>query len=112
MLDRAHSGAVLLQISMFQLRTTAIFYLIRDPSLSSFHFGRPFRIDSEEITVQMPFHLDHESNNDVWQQATDNANTKDAGMAVLKEWVFLCETLVPLIRKLLARYHIHPEKMD
>lgn len=56
-------------------------------SLSSFHFGRPFRIDSEEITVQNP---------DQYFTTASSGNH----LMVLKEWVFLSETLVPVIRTL------------
>lgn len=56
-------------------------------NLSSFHFGRPFRIDSEEITVRL---LD---------QASADDETRSS-LVTLEAWTFMCDTMVPLMRKL------------
>lgn len=68
-------------------------------SLSSFHLGRPFRIDSEEVTVLTPYraaiHRSEES-----ERGNLDESQQDGNMLILREWVYLCETLVPLIRKL------------
>lgn len=75
-------------------------YLTLVVSLSSFHFGRPFRIDSEEITVESPADLSGDQIQGEQQSSRLTSASTDTHMMVLKEWVFLSETLVPLIRTL------------
>lgn len=69
-------------------------------SLSSFHFGRPFRVDSEEITVQPPCRPRDDSTGEREELGSPRTTTQATDTIVLREWVYLCETLVPLIRKL------------
>ncbi|KAK5082612.1 hypothetical protein LTR70_007530 [Exophiala xenobiotica] len=68
--------------------------------LSSFHFGRPFRVDSEEITVQPPYRPGDVPIRETEELETTRTASQATDTTVLREWVFLCETLVPLMRKL------------
>lgn len=75
-------------------------HLIFVSSLSSVHFGRPFRIDSEEITIQGPGNTGIVSEDISTDRRMNKAVELPSTDFVLQQWVFLCETLIPLTRKL------------
>jgi hypothetical protein len=78
--------------------------------LWSFSLGRPFRVDSEEITVARPNSTAAFAVNNAWIQypanptelAINEATQPDNDMTslVASQWVSLCEELAPLIRVL------------
>ena len=78
-------------------------------SLLSFSLGRPFRADSEEVTVKKPGQAS-DSTCETWiAYPTASANslvdtspqrTGDPLNLVAEQWVSLCEALAPLIRVL------------
>lgn len=81
--------------------------LLTFPSLSSFSLGRPFRVDSEEITVAKPNTSPNNSYSDLhWinypaeTAASDTSQPDQATSLVSAQWVSLCEELAPLVRVL------------
>lgn len=60
----------------------------------------------------MPSHSEIEAVNGVWQQSSENTTAQETGMVVLKEWVFLCETLVPLMRKLSVKHYLRNKNLE
>ncbi|KIX05950.1 uncharacterized protein Z518_03924 [Rhinocladiella mackenziei CBS 650.93] len=74
-----------------------------------FDLGRPFRIDSEEISVGQPASLLDEKNSS-WRpdstllhhydETASSQRCHDRRLLILHQWVVLCEDVVPLIRKL------------
>lgn len=77
-----------------------VLFFVMPLSDTGLHFGRPFRIDSGEITVQSPSNPGNNRAEGYQPQEGPTRHQPDVSMMVLKEWVFPCETLVPLIRTL------------
>lgn len=80
-----------------------VLFFVMPLSDTGLHFGRPFRIDSGEITVQSPSNPGNNRAEGYQPQEGPTRHQPDVSMMVLKEWVFPCETLVPLIRTLLVK---------
>ncbi|OQU97220.1 Fungal specific transcription factor domain-containing protein isoform 2 [Cladophialophora immunda] len=76
----------------------------------SFSLGRPFRVDSEELTVKRlgSTLLSHSDSLALWPTTSSTASPlshtsqrlKSLSCLVLEQWVYFCEELAPLIRVL------------
>lgn len=94
--------------------------LLTAVSLWSFSFGRPFRVDSEEVTVKLPASAskysatatvpatqriaqsagNHLSATTILESSETFETSAELSYLVLEQWVFLCELLAPLMRVL------------